>query len=150
MEGYGFHYPPPRYRLNTSTALLLEGWIWHYITQEGWYAIKERDRNWNWWQPSKNCLVFYSLKTWSLFVSGNKLIFAKYICAHFLIDRTSIVSSREMNDLFRWFFFLKNERSFIIRDMFLNTLKLTLVYYSQNTFFLTKIRDRSLYEIIII
>ena len=31
---------PPIYGLNSTTTVLLKGWIWHEITQEGWYAIK--------------------------------------------------------------------------------------------------------------
>ena len=23
-------------------------WVWHWITHEGWYAIKQENRNWNW------------------------------------------------------------------------------------------------------
>ena len=29
-------YPP-------ITAVVLEGWLWHWITHEGWYAIKQRN-----------------------------------------------------------------------------------------------------------
>ena len=38
------HEPPYllSYRLNTNTTVLLEGWIWYKITQEGWYAIKQQ------------------------------------------------------------------------------------------------------------
>ena len=35
-----FHFPS--YRLNSTTTVLLQGWLWHYITHEGWYAIKQR------------------------------------------------------------------------------------------------------------
>ena len=30
----------PGYRLNSSNIVFLLGWLWHWITQEGWYAIK--------------------------------------------------------------------------------------------------------------
>ena len=33
---------PPSYGLNSTTTVLLEGWILYYITQEGWYAIKQQ------------------------------------------------------------------------------------------------------------
>ena len=34
----------PRYWLNSIIAVLLEGWLWHWITHEGWYAIKQRNQ----------------------------------------------------------------------------------------------------------
>ena len=33
----------PSYGLNSTTAVLLEVWLWHYITHEGSYAIKQRN-----------------------------------------------------------------------------------------------------------
>ena len=27
-------------RLNSTTTDVLQGWLWHYITHEDWYAIK--------------------------------------------------------------------------------------------------------------
>ena len=33
---------PPSYGLNNTTTVLLEGWIWHWITKEGWYAVKKQ------------------------------------------------------------------------------------------------------------
>ena len=33
-------YPyTPSYGLNSITIVLIKGWIWHYITHEGWYAM---------------------------------------------------------------------------------------------------------------
>ena len=32
---------PPSYGLNSTTTVLLEGESWHWITQGGWYAIKQ-------------------------------------------------------------------------------------------------------------
>ena len=32
----------PRYGLNSITAIYLEGWLWHYITHEGWCAMKPK------------------------------------------------------------------------------------------------------------
>ena len=29
--------------LNIITAVLLQGWLWHQITQEGWYATEQRN-----------------------------------------------------------------------------------------------------------
>ena len=37
---------PPSYGLNSTTTVLLEGWIWHSITQEGWYAFKNNKQTW--------------------------------------------------------------------------------------------------------
>ena len=36
---------PPSYRLNSITDVLLQGWLWHEITHEGWYAIKHKNQN---------------------------------------------------------------------------------------------------------
>ena len=33
---------PPSYGLKTTTAVLLKGWIWRWITREGWYAINNK------------------------------------------------------------------------------------------------------------
>ena len=33
--------------LNCITSILLQGWIWHWITPEGWYAIKHRTQTQN-------------------------------------------------------------------------------------------------------
>ena len=30
------------YGLNSTTTVLLQVWLWHWITHEGWYAIKQR------------------------------------------------------------------------------------------------------------
>ena len=35
---------PPSYGLNSTTTVLLEVWLWHWITQEGWYAVKQRNQ----------------------------------------------------------------------------------------------------------
>ena len=32
--------PPPAMGLNSTTIVLLDGWLWHQITYNGWYAIK--------------------------------------------------------------------------------------------------------------
>ena len=47
--------PPysPSYRFDSTTTVLLEGWLWHLITHEGWYAIKRRNRN----QPSGSAFM---------------------------------------------------------------------------------------------
>ena len=41
------HEPPYplSYGLSSTTTFLLEGWIWHQITQEDWYAIKQQNKN---------------------------------------------------------------------------------------------------------
>ena len=33
----------PGYGFNSITVVLLQGWILHKITQEGWYAIKQKN-----------------------------------------------------------------------------------------------------------
>ena len=35
---------PSSYRLNSITGILLQEWVWHLITHEGWYAIKQRNQ----------------------------------------------------------------------------------------------------------
>ena len=35
---------PPSYWLNSTTTVLQEGWIWHWITRQGWYAIKQSNQ----------------------------------------------------------------------------------------------------------
>ena len=35
---------PPRYGLNSTITVLLEGWIQHWITYKVWYAIKQRNQ----------------------------------------------------------------------------------------------------------
>ena len=30
-----------KYGLSSFTAILLQGWLWHYITHEGWYVQKQ-------------------------------------------------------------------------------------------------------------
>ena len=35
---------PPSYGLNSITTILLEGWLWHWITYKSWYAIKQRNQ----------------------------------------------------------------------------------------------------------
>ena len=36
--------PPPSYRLNSTTSVLLQGWLWHQITHKGWYVIKQSNQ----------------------------------------------------------------------------------------------------------
>ena len=35
-------YPSPSYRLNSVTAVLLQGWLWHWITHQVWCTIKTK------------------------------------------------------------------------------------------------------------
>ena len=35
---------PLSYGLDSTTTVLLEEWLWHYITHEGWYAITQRNQ----------------------------------------------------------------------------------------------------------
>ena len=44
---------PPSYRLNSTTTVLLEGWLWHQITYKGWCAIKQRNQ-----EPINNYTFF--------------------------------------------------------------------------------------------
>ena len=40
-------YEPPyplSYELDSTTTVVLEGWLWHWITYKGWYAIKQRNQ----------------------------------------------------------------------------------------------------------
>ena len=46
---------PICYRLNSITAILLQGWLLHLITHEGWYAIKQRNQ-------TKNLSIYGELK----------------------------------------------------------------------------------------
>ena len=34
----------PSYRSNIITIFLLHEWLWHYITHQGWYAVKQRNQ----------------------------------------------------------------------------------------------------------
>ena len=43
-ERYETTYPL-MYRLNSLTAVLLQGWLWHWITHKGLYAIKKRSQS---------------------------------------------------------------------------------------------------------
>ena len=45
---------PSSYGLNRKTTELPEGWIWHQITQEGWYAIKQ----------TNNCKIICNALLW--------------------------------------------------------------------------------------
>ena len=36
--------PSPRYSSNSTTTILLQGWLWNNITHKGWYAIKQRSQ----------------------------------------------------------------------------------------------------------
>ena len=42
-ERYETHYPSS-YGLNSTTTVLLQGRFWHWMTHEGWYAIKQRNQ----------------------------------------------------------------------------------------------------------
>ena len=33
---------PPAMFLNSTTLVLLKGWLWYWITYEGWYGIKQK------------------------------------------------------------------------------------------------------------
>ena len=44
LERYECSYPLPNYGLNSSTIVLLEGWLWHWITYEVWCPIKQRNK----------------------------------------------------------------------------------------------------------
>ena len=47
---------PPSYGLNSTTTVLLEGWLWHLLTYKGWYAIKQK-------KPNQTKKVIISRKT---------------------------------------------------------------------------------------
>ena len=49
------HSPsPPSYGLDNITTVQLEEWLWHYITYDGWYVIKNKETKPN--QTYKNFL----------------------------------------------------------------------------------------------
>ena len=48
------------YGLSSITAVLQQGWLWHYITYEGWYAIKQRNQT---KREEKNLLILTSQRT---------------------------------------------------------------------------------------
>ena len=33
--------------LHSTTTVLPEGWLWHWITHEDWYTIKQKNLNWS-------------------------------------------------------------------------------------------------------
>ena len=47
--------------LNTTITLLLEGWLWHYITHEVWYAIEQRNHTTHTHTLSLSVFLFLSL-----------------------------------------------------------------------------------------
>ena len=42
-------------RLNCTNSILLQGWLWHWITHKGWYAIKQRKQTKKGETPSCSC-----------------------------------------------------------------------------------------------
>ena len=40
----GMNHPSPGNRLNSTATVILQGWCWHYITNQGWYATKKNQR----------------------------------------------------------------------------------------------------------
>ena len=36
---------PPSDGLNSNTAVPPQGWLWHWLTHKGWYAIKKKKPN---------------------------------------------------------------------------------------------------------
>ena len=68
---------PHSYGLNGITAVLLQGWLWHLITPEGWYAIKQRNQT----KPIWARLYLYSYlsryvsQSISLAICSNAFIF---------------------------------------------------------------------------
>ena len=49
----------PGYGLNSITTVLLQRWIWHWITHKSWYTIKQ----------TNSWFLFYKKKLWFLFTS---------------------------------------------------------------------------------
>ena len=45
----------PSCGLNSITAILLQGWLWQWITHDGWYAIKENKTELNKWLRVSLC-----------------------------------------------------------------------------------------------
>ena len=40
-----------------STTTVLQGWLWHWITQEGWYTVKQRNQTAEWCINRSYCIV---------------------------------------------------------------------------------------------
>ena len=45
-------YPPSYGLRSNTTTLLLQGWFWHLITHENWYAMKQRNQKPDSWIDS--------------------------------------------------------------------------------------------------
>ena len=45
--------------LNGTATVFLQGWFWHEITQEIWYAVKQRNQT----KPTKPILLFWIWST---------------------------------------------------------------------------------------
>ena len=94
---------PPSYGLNSTSTVLLEEWLWHWITHKGWYAIKQRNQTKP--LPSSVCLSLF-LPPFSFF-----LCLSLFLC--FLVDKS--VSSF----FFFSFFLLGSVLSFFLRLLFI-------------------------------
>ena len=70
---------PPRYGLNSPNTALLGGWIWHWKTQEGWYAIKQLT------PPPKKKRSYSRIGLFNHWICMRALLllFEKKICAKF-------------------------------------------------------------------
>ena len=56
--------PTTSYGLNSITAVLLQGWLWHKMTWEGWYAIKQRNQT-----NLPTCLPYLTIRHFNLISS---------------------------------------------------------------------------------
>ena len=86
---------PPSYGLNNTSAILLGGRLWHSITHERWYAIKQRNQTKSWsafLMESSNSfwilcpLLSLTLKYSEIFVLDLPVWMPITIACHFLIS----------------------------------------------------------------
>ena len=49
------------YGLDNTTTILLQGWLWYYITHEGWYAITQRNQTNPLWSLSLSFTLYFSV-----------------------------------------------------------------------------------------
>ena len=61
LIGIELSYSPHNYGLNSTTAILLQWWLWHLITHENWFAIKQRNQTYS----LEYCLRIHNFRlTW--------------------------------------------------------------------------------------
>ena len=66
------------YGLNSTTTVLLQVWLWHWITHEGWYAIKQRSQT----KPEKIICCFLKI----LFCESLDYL-NEYLCKYYVLGK---------------------------------------------------------------